>query len=1827
MSAVGDRTFVRRKVGASLLVLVLLLSTVVMISTAPEEVEAARVSPIRADSNWAIEIVDGEHHINSYTSLRMDSCGNMYIAYVNAIVEGDQDLMYATNAGGTWAYTTVDPVSAVGQCVDLEIDDLDHLHLSYFNETDGALMYATNAGGSWAIEKVDDVGTAGIVNSKVLDIQQVPHIAYQDFQGQDLWYAKKVGGTWNISLAVENVAQNGCSLALDAGGYPSIVYYATHPNSDLMIATYTGSAWFPYALESEGDVGKYPAMVSDSDSNFHVVYSDVTDSKLRYANYTDDQWHFEDVDAGTGIGSYGAICVSSSGTPSVSYLDANGMDLKFASKLNGVWESITVDTFGSAGFFSSVLSLSDHQAYVSYIEATDHVLKLATNDVWTSEVVDDGWLVGDACSMVLDPENRAHISYYDSWNDTLKYATNTGGYWHTQTVDDEGDVGAATSIALDANNKVHISYLDSTNQDLKYATNAGGSWVKEKIADVGSGYNQVSSIAIDTAGKAHIAFFDANTSRIDLRYATNAGGSWVNETVYSTGHTGYHPSLALDSMNKAHISFKNGSSTPPYPHFLMYSTNAGGSWTTEVVDCGGKVGDYSSLALRGDEVHISYYDQTNGSLKYATNAGGTWVNQTVDVIGSTTKRTSLAIDPEGKVGISYYDSLGDAIKFAELSGGSWRMMHVHATMGGDSFLRYDTGGNAHIAFDLDDSAQAILMYATDASWEMTRAATQNLIAHETSIDVDLNGFTHIRFYDGSTEDLMYAKNTGGNWQVETVNSTGTVGRYSSLKVDSSGKAYITYYDSVNGNLRYATNAGGSWVSYLVDRDNDVGMHSSLAMDRLGKLHISYYDNTNDDLMYATNAGGSWAKTTVDSTGNVGSYSSLALDSDGRPHIAYYDNSNFDLKYATIGKAGWTATTLDSTGNVGLYASIAVNEKTGKAHISYYDATNTNLKYATNAGGAWATITVDDSANVVGMYTSIAIDGRQDVHISYRDDTDQDLKYATLMNGVWCTTKVDMKGDVGRYSSIDADSRGVVHISYIDSTGGDLKRARMLAEPSPPFGLTAEVDGRDAHLEWYSPYADNGRSVTGYVLYRYHPSGDVTQIRLGQVIEYTDPDLSIANYTYKIRAVNAIGLSANSNAAVASILPEVPLVPLNLLASPGDTSVMLTWSPPIGDGGAEITSYRVYRGLSQGAEAYIGSAAGATQYWDQGLEKGQTYYYRVSAVNWMGEGPLSGGASAMPASHPSSPRNLTAEKNGNDVVLNWERPEDDGGYDSVNYSIYRGGVSGSLSWLADVSNVLTYTDPEVDGVMYYHVRATNPKGGSEPSNEACSDPDLPTSPTLYGEVAGGGITLTWTEPEDHGGSAIIEYRIYRGTDYGYLDLLAEVGDARTYLDEDVVVTYTYLYQVSAVNAQGEGARSQAVSVQMGVVPSEPLNLTAIAGNGTVSLAWEEPSDPGLAITNYRVYRGMTPEELLVLTTLGNVLVYTDDDVVNGVAYHYKVSAINSVGEGYRSEIASAIPSGTPGAPLNLRAMANSTGVLLEWDPPASDGGSSILNYSVYRGEAADSLALLGSVGNATEYHDTTAIADQVYFYRVKAMNANGEGPFSETVKFDPSLPTAPDLSAELQGGSVSLTWVPPVNPGSSPISGYKVYRGMTSGALVEIASIGNVTSYTDANVSNGKTYFYRVAALNGAGEGQLSNEASVSVGAVPTAPLGLMATAGSANVSLTWDAPEDDGGWEITAYRVYRGNSEGSLTLLITLGNVTAFVDNSVTNGQTYYYKVSAVNEFGEGPASEIEDATPTAGGGGDDGDGGDSTTLYIIIAVVAIAALAGAAFFLMKRKG
>jgi PKD repeat protein len=104
------------------------------------------------------------------------------------------------------------------------------------------------------------------------------------------------------------------------------------------------------------------------------------------------------------------------------------------------------------------------------------------------------------------------------------------------------------------------------------------------------------------------------------------------------------------------------------------------------------------------------------------------------------------------------------------------------------------------------------------------------------------------------------------------------------------------------------------------------------------------------------------------------------------------------------------------------------------------------------------------------------------------------------------------------------------------------------------------------------------------------------------------------------------------------------------------------------------------------------------------------------------------------------------------------------------------------------------------------------------------------------------------------------------------------------------------------------------------------------------------------------------------------------------------------------------------------------------------------------------------------------------------------------------------------------------------------------------------------------------------------------GTVPGAPAGLTASGGNGQVSLSWTPPASNGGVNITSYRVYRGTSSGTETLLTGggcsgLGAVTSCTDTGLSNGKAYYYKVSAVNAIGEGAQSNEATATPTGPSG------------------------------------
>ena len=472
--------------------------------------------------------------------------------------------------------------------------------------------------------------------------------------------------------------------------------------------------------------------------------------------------------------------------------------------------------------------------------------------------------------------------------------------------------------------------------------------------------------------------------------------------------------------------------------------------------------------------------------------------------------------------------------------------------------------------------------------------------------------------------------------------------------------------------------------------------------------------------------------------------------------------------------------------------------------------------------------------------------------------------------------------------------------------------------------------------------------------------------------------------------------------------------------------------------------------------------------------------------------------------------------------------------------------------------------------------------------------VPGTPTGVTATAGSSsITVGWTAPTSNGGSAITGYNIYRGTASGQETLLGSVASTvHSYADTTAVSGTTYYYQVAAVNAIGASSKSTEVKASITITaPSVPGGVSATAGASSVTLSW---TYSGSSVTGFQVLRGTTSGGETLLSTVGSsVLTYTDSAVTAGVRYYYQVKAYNTQSDSSASAEVSAIITATPvapAAPTGLTTTSSGSYALLTWTAPTSNGGSAITSYNIYRGTSAgsESTTAIGSSTTQT-YTDSTVVSGKTYYYVVKAVNAVGTSAASNEASYSgSSVPSAPtNLAASLTTGKITLTWTAPASSGSSAITGYTVLRG-TSSALTDQASIASVTttSFTDLTAAAGTTYYYTVKAVNAVGSSVASASVSIMVGTtVPGAPIGLNAVGSNGVVTLTWTAPAN-GGSAIIGYNIYRSTVPGSEKLLVTLGTGTSFTDSGLTNGRTYYYRVSAVNSVGEGALGSEVSAVP-----------------------------------------
>jgi hypothetical protein len=183
---------------------------------------------------------------------------------------------------------------------------------------------------------------------------------------------------------------------------------------------------------------------------------------------------------------------------------------------------------------------------------------------------------------------------------------------------------------------------------------------------------------------------------------------------------------------------------------------------------------------------------------------------------------------------------------------------------------------------------------------------------------------------------------------------------------------------------------------------------------------------------------------------------------------------------------------------------------------------------------------------------------------------------------------------------------------------------------------------------------------------------------------------------------------------------------------------------------------------------------------------------------------------------------------------------------------------------------------------------------------------------------------------------------------------------------------------------------------------------------------------------------------------------------------------------------------PGAPV-LTGIAGNGVNHLKWTD-GSDGNSPVTAHNVWRGTASGAETLLATLsGSATSYDDSAVSNGVTYYYQVSDSNAVGGSPRSNEVALTPAVTRAPSvpqrLKATAKQGGVMLTWSKPADQGTSPVSGYRVYRGTAPGTETLLTSVGNTTHFIDDGLASGTTYYYVVTAVSAAGESPKSNESS------------------------------------------------------------------------------------------------------------------------------------------
>ncbi len=264
------------------------------------------------------------------------------------------------------------------------------------------------------------------------------------------------------------------------------------------------------------------------------------------------------------------------------------------------------------------------------------------------------------------------------------------------------------------------------------------------------------------------------------------------------------------------------------------------------------------------------------------------------------------------------------------------------------------------------------------------------------------------------------------------------------------------------------------------------------------------------------------------------------------------------------------------------------------------------------------------------------------------------------------------------------------------------------------------------------------------------------------------------------------------------------------------------------------------------------------------------------------------------------------------------------------------------------------------------------------------------------------------------------------------------------------------------------------------------------------------------------------------------------------------------------------------PVNLATVSEAGKVTLTWNKVA--GADSYNIY--YGGEAGVNPRKAAKIGGikGLAYEHKGLKNGTAYFYVVTAANASVESLPSAEVGGMPrgSAPAQPaGITASISDkGVVNVKWEPVPTATSYRIC-YAEKPGMA--ALAGTGQTVSTNFFSHTGVKSGGHYFYAVAALNDSGQGPFSQESGVLMKVSPPGqPANLAVAVYPDKITLKWDVI---GGAQ--SYNVYISKTGAFDKGAVEKINVasSSFSHTGLVKGDRYFYRVTAVNSSGEGPAS------------------------------------------------